>query len=164
MRKLLTQGGFYNTDDVESFHFSTPPDGQEHAYWFDLCSATMLKGPARGKKSWTGRIMNFTVRQPFADRELTVKNLRFLKERPSLPPDPVITSALPSEAVPRAGRPFVLEAVDEWGEGSLGYPNHAQGFGILESVREAFGRKPAEGWPVNYAPEDVGLTCPQRAN
>ena len=48
------------------------------------------------------------------------------------------------------------------GEGSLGYPNHAQGFGILESVRAAFGRKPAEGWPVNYAPEDVGLRCPQR--
>ena len=59
-------------------------------------------------------------------------------------------------------RTFLLGPLDEWGEGSLGYPNYAQGFGILESVRETFGRKPSEGWPVNYAPEDVGRCCPQR--
>jgi len=59
-------------------------------------------------------------------------------------------------------RTFLLGPLDEWGEGSLGYPNHAQGFSILESVRETFGRKPTQGWPVNYAPEDVGLRCPQR--
>lgn len=33
----------------------------------------------------------------------------------------------------------------------------------FEAVRDVFGRKPADGWPVNYAPEDVGLTCPQRS-
>ena len=120
-------------------HFSTPPDGQEHAYWFDLGTATALKGPARGKKSWAGRIMNFTVRQPFADRELKVKDLRFLKERPSLPPDPVITSAIPSEAVPRAGRPFVLEAV-------------VRNFGTLpaEHLRFSF-----DGLPAGVKPLDA---------
>ena len=59
-------------------------------------------------------------------------------------------------------RTFLLGPLDEWGEGSIGYPNHAHGFGIFEAVRETFGRKPADGWPVNYAPEDVGLVCPQR--
>ena len=48
-------------------------------------------------------------------------------------------------------------ALDEWGEGEIGYPNHEHGFGILEAIRETFGEKPPEGWPVNYAPEDVGL-------
>ena len=51
---------------------------------------------------------------------------------------------------------------DEWGEGEIGYPNAEHGFGILESVRNTFGRKPAKGWPVNCAPEDVGLVCPQK--
>ena len=50
------------------------------------------------------------------------------------------------------GRPM-----DEWGEGSIGYPNAQFGFGILESVRDTFGVGPRECWPCNYAPEDVGL-------
>ena len=59
-------------------------------------------------------------------------------------------------------RTFLMGPLDEWGEGSIGYPNREHGFGILEAVRDTFGRKPAEGWPVNYAPEDVGLACPQK--
>ena len=56
---------------------------------------------------------------------------------------------------------FLLGPLDEWGEGSIGYPNREHGFGILEAVRDTFGVKPAEGWPLNYAPEDIGLACPQ---
>ena len=52
--------------------------------------------------------------------------------------------------------------LDEWGEGSIGYPNAQHGFGMLEAVRDTFGVKPADGWPINYTPEDVGLVCPQR--
>ena len=122
-----------------SLHFSTPPDGREHAYWFDLENAK-----SRGKKGWAGRIMNFAVRQPFADRELKVENFRFLKERPSLPPDPVITSAIPSEAVPRAGRPFVVEAV-------------VRNFGTLpaEHLRFSF-----DGLPDGVKPLDVAALAP----
>ena len=94
------------------FHFTTPPDGEVHSYWFNLENARVSKkGPLRGKKSWTGVITDLCVRSPFADRELETNNLRPVKEKPSFPPDPVITSAIPSEAIPRAGRPFVVEAV-----------------------------------------------------
>lgn len=61
-------------------------------------------------------------------------------------------------------RTFLMGPLDEWGEGSLGYPNRRLGFGILEAVRDTFAAKPSEGWPTNYAPEDVGLVCPQKAN
>ena len=54
-------------------------------------------------------------------------------------------------------RTLMVGPLDEWGEGSIGYPNAQFGFGILEAVRDTFGVKPAEGWPVNHAPEDVGL-------
>lgn len=36
-------------------------------------------------------------------------------------------------------------------------PNAEFGFSFFEAVRETFGERPAEGWPVNYVPEDVGL-------
>ena len=52
---------------------------------------------------------------------------------------------------------LLLGPLDEWGEGSIGYPNRELGFGMLEAVRDTFAEKPAEGWPLNYAPEDVGL-------
>ena len=52
---------------------------------------------------------------------------------------------------------LLLGPIDEWGEGSIGYPNRELGFGMLEAVRDTFGEKPSEGWPLNYAPEDVGL-------
>lgn len=59
-------------------------------------------------------------------------------------------------------RLLMMGPLDEWGEGSIGYPNAEHGFDMLEAVRETFGKKPADGWPVNHAPEDVGLACPQR--
>jgi len=59
-------------------------------------------------------------------------------------------------------RMLLMGPLDEWGEGSIGYPNAELGFGMLEAVRDTFGRKPPAGWPMNHAPEDVGLTCPQR--
>lgn len=52
---------------------------------------------------------------------------------------------------------LLMGPLDEWGEGSIGYPNRELGFGVLEAVRDTFGEKPPEGWPLNYAPEDVGL-------
>jgi len=55
-------------------------------------------------------------------------------------------------------RTFLMGPLDEWGEGSIGYPNRELGFGILEAVRDTFGHKPVEGWPVNYAPEDIAGT------
>ena len=59
---------------------------------------------------------------------------------------------------------FLMGPLDEWGEGSIGYPNREHGFAILEAVRDTFGEKPVAGWPVNFAPEDVGLRCPERMN
>ena len=50
-----------------------------------------------------------------------------------------------------------LAPLSEWGEGSYAEPNAEFGFGFFEAVRETFGERPAEGWPVNYVPEDVGL-------
>ena len=58
-------------------------------------------------------------------------------------------------------RTFLVGPLDEWGEGSIGFPNYEHGFAILEAIRDTFGEKPAEGWPLNYAPQDVGLECPQ---
>ena len=59
---------------------------------------------------------------------------------------------------------LLIGPLDEWGEGSIGYPNRELGFGMLEAVRDTFGEKPAEGWPLNYAPEDVGLGPYPRTN
>jgi len=59
-------------------------------------------------------------------------------------------------------RLLLMGPLDEWGEGSIGYPNAEHGFGMLEAVRDTFGKKPEAGWPVNFAPEDIGLACPQR--
>jgi len=47
--------------------------------------------------------------------------------------------------------------LNEWGEGSYAEPNVEFGFGFYESVRDVFCKKPAGGWPLNYAPKDVGL-------
>jgi len=59
---------------------------------------------------------------------------------------------------------LLIGPIDEWGEGSIGYPNRELGFGMLEAVRDTFGEKPSEGWPLNYAPEDVGLGPYPRAD
>lgn len=52
---------------------------------------------------------------------------------------------------------LLMGPLDEWCEGEIGYPNAEHGFGMLEAVRETFARKPPEGFPLNYAPKDVGL-------
>ncbi|MDR2756042.1 MAG: glycoside hydrolase family 99-like domain-containing protein, partial [Planctomycetaceae bacterium] len=52
---------------------------------------------------------------------------------------------------------MVLAPTNEWGEGSYAEPNAEFGFGMFETIRETFCKKPAEGWALNYAPSDVGL-------
>ncbi|MDO4575646.1 MAG: glycoside hydrolase family 99-like domain-containing protein [Planctomycetia bacterium] len=47
--------------------------------------------------------------------------------------------------------------LNEWGEGSYAEPNREFGFGMYEAIRDTFCEKPAEGWPENYGPTDVGL-------
>ena len=49
----------------------------------------------------------------------------------------------------------ILEAWNEWGEGSYIEPNAEFGFGDLEAIRSVFAR-PGD-WPQNVAPSDVGL-------
>ncbi|MFO7936731.1 MAG: glycoside hydrolase family 99-like domain-containing protein [Kiritimatiellia bacterium] len=52
---------------------------------------------------------------------------------------------------------LILAPINEWGEGSYAEPGAEFGFGMYEAVRDAFCKKPADGWPLNYAPADVGL-------
>jgi len=52
---------------------------------------------------------------------------------------------------------FLLAPLNEWGEGSYIEPCTEFGFGMYEAVRDTFCVKPAGGWPLNYAPSDVGL-------
>lgn len=54
-------------------------------------------------------------------------------------------------------RNVLLAPLNEWGEGSYAEPNKEFGFGMYEAVRDTFCEKPAEGWPLNYTPADVGL-------
>ncbi len=49
----------------------------------------------------------------------------------------------------------ILEAWNEWGEGSYIEPNVQFGFGDLEAIRRVFGV--GSGWPANIAPSDVRL-------
>ena len=53
------------------------------------------------------------------------------------------------------GRVGIIEAWNEWGEGSYIEPNLEFGFGDLEAIRRTFAR-PGD-WPANIAPDDVGL-------
>ena len=92
--------------------FTTATDGRAHTYWFDLRDARYRAwGPRRGWKAWRGRLAQFVVEQAHYERELPAKNLVFLDEKPDTPADPTITSALPADAIPRAGRPFPVEVV-----------------------------------------------------
>ncbi len=52
---------------------------------------------------------------------------------------------------------ILLAPTNEWGEGSYAEPNAEFGFGMFEAIRDEFCKKPANGWPINYGPEDVGL-------
>ena len=46
---------------------------------------------------------------------------------------------------------------DIGGEGSYIEPNNEFGFGMYEAIREVLCKKPEGGFPVNYAPHEVGL-------
>jgi hypothetical protein len=51
----------------------------------------------------------------------------------------------------------VIAPLNEWQEGSYIEPNQEFGFGMYDALRDAFCEKPAEGWPKNLVPSDVGL-------
>lgn len=51
----------------------------------------------------------------------------------------------------------VLAPLNEWGEGSYIEPNNEFGFGMYEAIREELCKEPEDGFPVNYAPYEVGL-------
>ncbi len=54
-------------------------------------------------------------------------------------------------------RRVILAPVNEWGEGSYIEPNAEFGFEMYETLRDVFCKKPEGGFPLNYAPTDVGL-------
>ena len=51
---------------------------------------------------------------------------------------------------------MTLGPLNEWGEGSYAEPNKEFGFGMYDTVRDVFCKKPAEGWPPDVIPSDVG--------
>ncbi|MCL2105311.1 MAG: glycoside hydrolase family 99-like domain-containing protein, partial [Kiritimatiellaeota bacterium] len=54
-------------------------------------------------------------------------------------------------------RNLLIAPLNEWGEGSYAEPCAEFGFGMYEAVRDTFCAMPPGGWPLNYAPPDVGL-------
>lgn len=52
---------------------------------------------------------------------------------------------------------MVLAPLNEWGEGSYAEPCKEFGFGMYDAVRDTFCKRPPGGWPLNVAPQDVGL-------
>lgn len=52
---------------------------------------------------------------------------------------------------------MVLGPLNEWGEGSYIEPCKEFGFEMYETLREVFCEEPEGGWPLNFAPSDVGL-------
>ena len=51
----------------------------------------------------------------------------------------------------------VIAPVNEWQEGSYIEPNEEYGFGMYDALRDAFCEKPAEGWPKNVTPKELGM-------
>ena len=54
-------------------------------------------------------------------------------------------------------RHVIIHPINEWQEGSYIEPNEQYGFGMYDAIRDAFCEKPADGWPKNLRPSDVGL-------
>ena len=50
----------------------------------------------------------------------------------------------------------IIAPLNEWQEGSYIEPNEEFGFGMYDAIRDVFCDKPAEGWPKNVVPKDVG--------
>ena len=53
----------------------------------------------------------------------------------------------------------ILGPVNEWQEGNYVEPNEEFGFGMYDVLRDVFCEKPADGWPKNVAPSDVGCAA-----
>ncbi|MCE5219656.1 glycoside hydrolase family 99-like domain-containing protein [bacterium] len=52
---------------------------------------------------------------------------------------------------------MVIAPLNEWGEGSYLEPCGEFGFEMYDAFRDVFCKRPAQGWPPNIAPTDVGL-------
>ncbi len=51
----------------------------------------------------------------------------------------------------------IISPVNEWQEGSYIEPNEEFGFGMYDALRDAFCTRPAEGFPPNLTPKDIGM-------
>lgn len=51
----------------------------------------------------------------------------------------------------------VIAPLNEWQEGSYIEPNQEFGFGMYDALRDVFCDRPADGWPKNILPQDLGL-------
>ncbi len=51
----------------------------------------------------------------------------------------------------------VVSPLNEWQEGSYIEPNDEYGFAMYDALRDVFCEEPANGWPRNLAPRDVGM-------
>ena len=60
-------------------------------------------------------------------------------------------------------RYLLMGPLDEWGEGSIGYPNRQHGFGMLEAVRDTFGEKPLSPnrIPISLSPQSSAARGPR---
>ena len=52
---------------------------------------------------------------------------------------------------------IIIHPINEWQEGSYIEPNEEYGFSMYDAIRDAFCEKPADGWPKNVKPSDLGL-------
>ena len=90
------------------------------------------------------------------DRPRSFQNARVIRDR-----TPEKFAALCREArafCERNGiRHVVIHPINEWQEGSYIEPNEEFGFAMYDAIRDAFCEKPADGWPKNLRPSDVGL-------
>jgi hypothetical protein len=51
----------------------------------------------------------------------------------------------------------IIAPLNEWQEGSYIEPNEEYGFAMYDALRDAFCDQPADGWPANIRPEELGL-------
>lgn len=51
----------------------------------------------------------------------------------------------------------VISPINEWQEGTYIEPNQEYGFAMFDALRDVFGIQPAEGWPENVTPDQLGL-------
>ncbi len=66
-------------------------------------------------------------------------------------------AAIRDVCVGKGLRRVVVSPLNEWQEGSYIEPNDEYGFAMYDDLREVFCEKPAEGWPRNLAPRDIGM-------